>query len=350
MLKSQTIFWVSMGITLLVALVYLSIGCDEEGVSLFFGAFTLPMENVEEGSPGATKMYTIIFTKLIAPYWLAWGAIFLGLFSCGSIFSSSLEEGAAGMLLTKKPSRWKVFLTKYAGSLFFVGIQVSVFVLIVIATLRMRTGEWNLSILIYVPVGVLVFSYLYSFMVLISVKTKSTMTALVLTIFLSVVMSIFVKIDKFVLYPGALGDQYHESLETDVPASPPHSDEDGLERIEAMSESDELGLMVKRSIEDLEPAPWYSKVKFFYGFFPKPGPTMGATDRVVVVNGERGGAKGDFFAEIEKISRGEEISPVVDLFGKLSERHSLFYIFGTSSAFMFGMILWAGWIFQRKEI
>ncbi|MEJ6636761.1 MAG: hypothetical protein QNL77_13720, partial [Akkermansiaceae bacterium] len=46
MLKSGAIFWVTFGISLLVAVIYLSIGFDEKGVTLFFGLTGFPSEDL----------------------------------------------------------------------------------------------------------------------------------------------------------------------------------------------------------------------------------------------------------------------------------------------------------------
>ncbi|MDB4142814.1 hypothetical protein N9733_05060 [Akkermansiaceae bacterium] len=140
MLKSGAIFWVTFGISLLVAVIYLSIGFDEKGVTLFFGLTGFPSEDLVKGSPGAATFYTGIFTKAIVGFWLSWAAIILALISCASIFPKTMEEGSAGMLLTKKSSRLGVFIAKYIGSLLFMFVQVGLFIVIVLIAMKWRLG------------------------------------------------------------------------------------------------------------------------------------------------------------------------------------------------------------------
>ena len=136
MLKSGAIFWVTFGISLLVAVIYLSIGFDEKGVTLFFGLTGFPSEDLVKGSPGAATFYT----KAIVGFWLSWAAIILALISCASIFPKTMEEGSAGMLLTKKSSGLGVFIAKYIGSLLFMFVQVGLFIVIVLIAMKWRLG------------------------------------------------------------------------------------------------------------------------------------------------------------------------------------------------------------------
>ncbi|MDB4386989.1 hypothetical protein N9Z15_02150 [Akkermansiaceae bacterium] len=136
MLKSGAIFWVTFGISLLVAVIYLSIGFDEKGVTLFFGLTGFPSEDLVKGSPGSATFYT----KAIVGFWLSWAAIILALISCASIFPKTMEEGSAGMLLTKKSSRLGVFIAKYIGSLLFMFVQVGLFIVIVLIAMKWRLG------------------------------------------------------------------------------------------------------------------------------------------------------------------------------------------------------------------
>lgn len=347
MLKAQAIFWVTLGISLLVALIYLSIGFDENGMSFFFGALPVESDSLREGTPQSTTLYVAIFTKLIAEYWLSWIAVILALISCSSIFPEALKEGAAGMVLTKKPSRLSVFIAKLAGSLLFVLIQVTLFVAIVFIAMKWRLGSWNPSVFWYVPLVLLVFTYLYSFMVLIAVKTKSVMTALILTLVLWLVSSI-VGIVEGMLYEGVqMAEMFEESGPGDRAVVITEAGEGAMvQESESLPESSEMN-------EPSSLHTWHQRLVFAYGIFPKSGRTMDVGDRLLEINGEKGVAKGDFTTimmrlALEDSDEGE--SDFLEVKEQAAERHSTGYAIGTSLVFAFVMLALAAWIFCRKEI
>lgn len=355
MLKARVIFWVTLGISLLVAVLYLSLGFDDQGMSFLFGAIPFENDLFRAGTPEATKLYVTLFTKLIAEYWLSWIAVLLGLISCSSIYVEALEEGAAGMELTKKLTRLQVFLTKFLGSLLFVFIPVFLFVVIVFVALRWRVGSWNPTIFWYVPLILLVFTYLYSFLVLVAVKTRSVMTALVLTLTLWALSS----------FVGYLEGQFYsmikieEILGDDQKPAPPvevsKAEEDPAPNREApaIATSREVGVTGEETT-DTALISWYDKIVLAYGVFPKTGRTMEVADRLLVVDGERGIARGTFMSTMMSMG-GEDGEPeltrgYVEVAEMLSERHSTFYAIGTSSIFALVMLSLAAWIFCRKEI
>ncbi|MDB4714433.1 hypothetical protein OAF14_04865, partial [Akkermansiaceae bacterium] len=131
-LRSETIFWVTVGLSVVVATLFLSIGFNEKEISFLFGATNIESDFSGSGTRLVQEVvYIMIFTNLIAGGWLTFIAIILALISCASIFPDAMKEGPAGMLMTKVPSRFQVFLAKLTGSLFFVFIQVGLFVVIV---------------------------------------------------------------------------------------------------------------------------------------------------------------------------------------------------------------------------
>ncbi|MFT7304280.1 MAG: ABC-type transport system involved in multi-copper enzyme maturation permease subunit [Akkermansiaceae bacterium] len=364
MLKSTAIFWVTLGISLLVALIYLSIGFDEKGMSLFFGLAPIENDLFRKGTPQSETLYVAIFTKLIADYWLSWIAVLMALISCASIFPEALQEGSAGMVLTKKPSRLKVFLAKFAGSLLFVTIQVVLFVAIVFVALKWRVGSWNPSIFWYVPLILLVFTYLYSFMVLVAVKTRSVMTALILTLVLWAVSS-FVGWVEGQMYQGIQMMEMFEDRENEKErevdvvkeeALAEDEDEDEDEILDEEVPEEELTEVV---IERRGPGGdsgngtmkiWHQRLVAAYAIFPKTGRTMEVADRLIVVNGEKGGNKGSFMSILLGMDEDEQDNEFVIVSEKAADRHSTGYAIGTSVAFAFIMLSLAAWIFCRKEV
>ena len=242
-------------------------------MTYLFGLGTFENDLFREGTDAAATFYTGIFTKLIAGYWLSWIAVVLALISCGSIFPDSLEEGAAGMVLTKKPSRLLVFMAKFTGSLLFTLIQVGVFVVIVFFALWWRLGTWNPTIFWYVPVILLVFFYLYSVMALIAVKTKSVMTALILTLILWFTTSVV----------GWVEGQLFRAVEISKIANDVERSPQGDSAYADAGAGDSL-------------EKWQQRVKWIYGVLPKTGRTMEVADDLLVISGRKGVTKGSFFS------------------------------------------------------
>lgn len=374
MLKARAIFWVTLGISLFVALIYLSIGFDEKGMSFFFGLTHFESDVFRGGTSASETLYVAIFTKLIAEYWLSWIAVLLGLISCAAIFPEALAEGSAGMVLTKKLSRWQVFIAKLIGSLLFVTIQVVIFVAIVFVAMRWRLGSWNPSIFWYVPLILLVFTYLYSFMVLIAVRTKSVMTALILTLVLWFISSIVGAIEGQ-LYEGiqmtemmekARGSEDQarlireaeskaaEEVETGE-AEPGEAPEGGPEETTAEAEVVEVEIQSPHSGSSSDASTlklWHKRLVAVYAVFPKTGRTMEVADRLLVINGKKGVAKGDFSVIMMRLAFEDEggDDEYLEINEKSAERHSTGYAIGTSLLFALVMILLAAWIFCRKEI
>ena len=316
MLKSGAIFWVTFGISLFVALIYLAIGFDGDGVT-FLGMSAFKDPGLVKGSSGAAELYIWIFDTFIIGFWLSWVAIILALISCASIFPQTMEEGSAGMLLTKKPSRLGVFIAKYIGSLLFMFVQVGLFVVIVLIAMKWRLGEWNFSLFWFLPATILVFSFLYSFLVLIAVKTRSTLAAILLTMLLWA-LSWGVNFAEAQLFRFSRFVEISEEFE-DVDAG---GFEEGL-----------YG--------------WYEKVKIAYAIFPKTTPTIDAARNTLAVNQEPVEISDDLSQEEKEMMEFMEDSRQVE--EAMSERHSLSYVLGTSLAFEAVMLSLAAWMFCRRD-
>ena len=325
MLRARVIFWVTMAISALVALMYLSIGFSETGVTIF-GYEAFESDVLNSTSPMAETFYVGLFSKFIAGLWLSWIAIILALISCASIFPDTMNEGSAGVVMTKALGRLGIFVTKYIGSLFFVAIQVGLFCFIVFIALKLRVGSWNPSVFWFVPIIVLVFSYLYSVLVLVAVKTRSVLVAILLCIgfwFTCWLLSL----GEGVLY------EFKRAAENE-PEEVPFS-------AETMTR-------------------WHGFAKGVYAIVPKPGATLELTDRVLVVNGERGFSNSDFVGSMMGVDmadlRPDEGAPDpagvrrdLEEIDEAAERHSVWYVLGTSLAFEFVILSMAAWSFCRRD-
>lgn len=346
-LKSETIFWVTVCLSLLVAIIFLSIGFDEEGISFFFGAGGVDNELMTKGSPLAYVTYVMIFTKFVAGGWLTFVAIILALISCASIFPDAMKEGSAGMLMTKAPSRLQVFLAKLTGSLFFVLIQVGLFVVIVFFAFRWRLGVWNFSLFWYVPAVLLVFLNLYSFMVLLGVKTRSVMTSILLTMLLwgiSAILDIAI---------GFFGMQYQMSQieyvneEKVVPIGVEVGEADAHVDNGDTNEDPEFRRPSIRQVEGNQNLKnWQDSLKIVHSFFPKNGPIMAAAEKNLVLDGV---SRFDDSPQSGEPTE-QEAEQMDEVMKEVIAEDSFFYSIGTSCIFAFVMLSWAAWSFCRKDL
>ncbi len=359
-LRSETIFWVTVGLSLLVAVIFLSIGFNDKGISIFFGAKTWENEMMVKGSPLAFVTYVMIFTNFVAGGWLTFIAIILALISCASIFPDAMKEGSAGMLMTKVPSRLHVFLAKLTGSLFFVLIQVGLFVIIVFLAFRWRLGVWNFSLFWYVPAVLLVFLNLYSFMVLIGVKTRSVMTSIMLTMLLwGISASINWAIGlvgmnyQMSQYEYGVGESVVLEQKEEVPSEEdPQADVTAEVEVEEEGPNDDWGSerTVRKKVEgDESLKSWIDTLKLVHSFFPKNAPIMAAAEKKLVMDGIAGfGDVSEF--ERASTSTGEENEELEEAMKEISGEDSFFYSIGTSCIFAFVMLSLAGWSFCRKDL
>lgn len=181
LLLARKLFWVTLLISSLLVVAYGSIGFDEKGISILFGAFHFEDSRFSAGSPVARALILGILTTFIVPVWLAWGATILGLVSTANTFPDLMSDGAIDLVLSKPLTRIQLFLVKYAGALLFMALQTLVFCLGVFLVIGLRLGEWNWRIFAGAGVVVLFFSYLYAFLTLVAIMTRSTIAALLFT-------------------------------------------------------------------------------------------------------------------------------------------------------------------------
>jgi ABC-type transport system involved in multi-copper enzyme maturation permease subunit len=151
LLRARALFWITLAISALAAVIYLSIGFTPTGLSMMFGMAEFDNPVLRAGTPAAELFYLGLFSKFIVGVWLSWVAIGLAIISCAPVFPDFMAEGSIGIPLSKPVSRLKLFLYKYIGSLMFVVLQVGLFCAIVFFAVRWRVGTWNPSVFWAVP-------------------------------------------------------------------------------------------------------------------------------------------------------------------------------------------------------
>ena len=180
LLTAKKLFWIALGISVLISLLYASVKMGEDGISVLFGAYSFGDEDFVVPEQIGRFIYLSVFANYLVPLWLGLFAIVLALISVCSVFPNFLESGSIDVAVSKPINRVTLFLTKYVSSLLFVGIQVFVFCLIVFVGFGLRMESWNFSIFWAVPLIVFVFSLIYSVAVLTAVWTKSTLLSLLI--------------------------------------------------------------------------------------------------------------------------------------------------------------------------
>ncbi|MCW1921029.1 ABC transporter permease [Luteolibacter arcticus] len=325
LLRARRLFWVALGISMLVALLYASIGFNDKGMSVGFGWKQIDNEILKAGKPEAAAFYTMLFTDIIARFWLAWFAVALALLSTANIFPEFLAEGSIGLSVSKPVGRIRLFLLKYLGGLLFVAMQVGLFTLIVFLSLGLRLGEWNFTLFWAVPVVTFVFSLVYVVAVWIGVWSKSTLAAL---------------LAAGVVWGISLLGQWTESFLYKSAYLIP-----------------EVGMKVDyqtgevTSGEKVEASPGmitaHRTAKSFASFLPKTRDCTLYLKRLIRFPERDSLLSGVTF---DMLLTGQMPDPTMTgAMRRMEDRHSAWYVFGTSAAFELVFLSLAGWIFVRRD-
>ena len=324
MLRARVLFWVVLGISMLVALMFASIGVNDQGYSVLFGLWEMESSLINSSSGYAELFYLLIFTNVIVKWWLGYLAIALALISCSSVFPEFLAAGSVDVAVSKPISRVRLFLVKYLGSLIFVFLQVGVFCLIVFAAMGFRLGSWNWSVFWAVPILVFVFSMIYCMGVLVAVWTRSTMLSLLAMVILWGV-TLMVQLTESSLY--ALSYSSEEAGET-VDFSTGQVRESG--------DDDFSGLKKAHRVSKAAawPLPKTREVTLLINRKIKTGSSDESLAGMSLLAFTSEDAMGEF--------RG-------DMNQNAASRNSLFYILGSSALFEVFVLSLACWRFGRKD-
>jgi ABC-type transport system involved in multi-copper enzyme maturation permease subunit len=312
LLRARALFWISLGISVFAALLYLSIGFDEKGISFVFGAFHFEEAFLAKGSEGAELVYLTIFRNIIVAFWLSWIAIIIALISCAPIFPEFMSEGSAGVALSKPVSRPQLFIYKFVGALLFMAVQATLFAVIVFIAIRWRVGLWNPSVFWSVPILLLVFSYLYSVLVLLGIKTKSVMASILMTLLFWLICWV-AQFGEAFTYQGARGGT-------------------GIAGMPGSGES-------KSSWETA-----HRWTRGPYAVLPKPGETTALLDRLIVL-GDGESLGGSIIAAATKKTRNGEFEGAEEEL----HRHSPAWVIGSSLVFELLVLALACRMFSRRD-
>ena len=325
-LQARKLFWITFAISLLVALVYASIGFDKEGISLFFGWKDFENPLIREGAPEAADFYVKIFTDLIVRFWLAWVALGLALVSTAGIFPDFSAEGSIGIPLSKPVGRLRLFLMKFVGALLFVALQVGIFTAVVFLAIGFRVGEWNFTVFWAVPLVTFVFALLYSVAVFLGVWTRSTLFALLGAILVWVV-SWFVHF----MEEGAYSMAYtipRSGMSVDLKTGE-------TRKTDEREKGDPMAVKIHAALQTAgTPLPKTRDCTIYLGRLIK------MKERDTLLSG---------ISLDEAFEGARDDSKMGEAAKEGAMRHSAWYVFGTSSLFAGVMLGLGAWIFCRRD-
>jgi len=178
-LNAKKLFWLTMGLNVFAVLIFASLGINDRGTTLLHWTFDNSILNTKIFSE--EFYYKTKFTGLGVRFWLSWVSAILALVSTAGIIPDMVSSGTIEPILSKPLGRTRLFLTKYATGLLFVGLQVLVFTAGCFLVIGIRAGSWEFGMFLAIPIVLAFFSYIYSFCALVGLVTRSTITALLLT-------------------------------------------------------------------------------------------------------------------------------------------------------------------------
>ncbi|MFC4995098.1 ABC transporter permease [Rubritalea tangerina] len=326
MVLARKLFWVSVIISALIGVIYLSISLVPEGVSFLFGAYifenTLFTSETQEGE----WFYIIIFTNFINRYWLGSGALLLALITTVSVFPEFTKNGAIEVSLSKPVSRVKLFIVKYIGCLLFVVLQTGLFALLAFIAVYLRLGYLNWSLFWVVGVITFAFSLIHCVQVLVGVITRSSLVALLCGV-LFWAMVWLVQVTEQTMYLNTYA-VVEEKMDIDWKTG-------------TMSGYDE-----DRAVDD-QAAGYYDLIRKASLPLPKVRDVTLSADRLVVFRDS--GSVLEQIDLLESIEKNDIQKKSQRAERRARERNSTSYIMLSSLAFEFVVLMIGCWIFVRKD-
>lgn len=363
-LSAAKLFWLTLGLSGLIVVLYGSIGFNDQGVTMLFGVFDVESEYITEGSMWARGLYLGIYSNFLVGFWLAWVATILALISTCSIFPEFVSEGSIELSLSKPITRIRLFMMKYLVSMLFVMLQVSIFCVGIFLCVGLRLGEWNWMIFVAIPIVSLFYSYLFAVTVLVGMMTKSGIASLLVTgIFWMTLFSVSGSegaLTAIVTGEEVQIERYQEGIDKQqkqLAEIVSKSQEDfRIEKREARIE--EMMVANEDAIEFLDKIkPWQTRISWTLLLLPKTSQTIGLLDRwlssddgfdlAAILRGDMSELEEmeDFEATSHKAISQESSRRLQDEY----DGRSLWYVIGTSIIFECFILGIASLIFCRKD-
>ncbi len=352
-LNARRLFWIALILSGLVVVIFALIGVSPEQRVTVLGLNTgIPLDAV-----GWTKedLYKFLFVYFGFNFWLAWLVTILALVTTAGIFPDFIASGSIDLALSKPIGRWRLFLTKYATGLLFVGLQVTVFTGATFLVLGIRAGAWEPWLFLAVPLVVVFFSYLFCICTLLGLLTRSTIAALLVTLLLWFCVFIVNGADSTLL-------TFKEDAQLSVERLETHESR-LVSRIEQLEEegtpSTATTGQLERVREDLTSARaaasslrwWHRAVVVTKTTLPKTGETINMLRRWLIDLADlpddeqlAGNAQAD-----DERPPGAPDPEAVRRASRERDSRSAWWVIGTSLGFEAVVLLIAGWLFARRD-
>ncbi len=299
-LNARKLFWLTIGLTLLVVGAFACVGINEQGIRLLVWDIPIPFLNTLV-LPSKAFFYKLMFFALGFEIWLTWAATILALISTAPLIPDFISSGAIDLSLAKPIGRFRLFLTKYLAGLTFVAIQVIVFAGASYLVLGLRGGTWEPSLFISIPIVLLFFSYLYVVSALIGLITRSTIAALLGAILFWFVVFIIQTTEAVFVLQRVTYDQAAAILETDerekqarIDGLPPEAGGDApgsadqaAQRARLEEQLADIRTRLESCRRDQDRWAFLSSIGYAVKtVLPKTGETMGLLERALISTGE----------------------------------------------------------------
>ena len=196
-LNSKKLFWITLILSGLVVAVFGAIGLRPNGIGFLW--FTIPSDLVNSELVDAATFYKSMFTGFGVRFWLSILATVLALVTTAGMIPDFISGGSIELMLSKPVSRTRLYLTKFATGLLFVGLQVAIFSVASMLVIGIRGGVWEPGILLSIPIVVLFYSYLFCVCTLRGLITRSTLASLLLTVLLWFILFLLNTADETLL-------------------------------------------------------------------------------------------------------------------------------------------------------
>jgi hypothetical protein len=331
-LNARKLFWITLVLSAIFVLVFSCFGADSTGFKILGWRFDMPRHDAEVA-------FKSIFRSGVIGFWLTWVATILALISTAGIFPDFITGGSIDLYLSKPLSRARLFITKYFSGLLFVALQVFVVAVGGFLVMGFRGHQWMPSIFWSIPIVICFFSYLFGICVFFGVSTRSTIAALLLTLlFWGVFAGLDIAERPLLMMRNTFENQADRPFVATNPAA------------QKEHESDQRNAWLFRLMHRTA---YIAKT-----ITPKTSDTIDLLDREIFT-------EADLTASLDQQreraqARGREgptpfgTDPDATLAGAKQTFHEIWsrsptWVIGTSLAFEFVVVFWAGWIFCRRD-
>lgn len=181
MLRRRRLFWLHLGLNLLVVALYASVSFQEDGWSIGFGLKSSENIWLKQGTPWENTMHCWMVARIMR-WWVAGGAVFLVLFATAAVLPETLEPGSASLIVPRARRRSLILAGRFLGSLCYVLLHTVLVVGGLWLVMRWRMGVWHPALWLGVPLAALLFIPLQAVAMLMGVLTRSATAALLVAI------------------------------------------------------------------------------------------------------------------------------------------------------------------------